>query len=130
MLNDGGGIYNNNFISAIHSCRELVANDSMITVDILNTYGYGSVKPYNETSKNTIDNMGRYKDMWAKTDPAKDVIEAKRAFPEVDFRHFLHPHHHKECSLLDFDNHTAINDTIKMGRLEGAAVVKLKFLED
>ena len=130
MLNDGGGIYNNNFISAIHSCRELVANDSMITIDILNTYGYSSAKPYNETGKNTINNMGRFKDLWLASDPGKDVSEAERAFPEVTFRHFMHPHHHKECTLLDFDNHTAMNDTIKMGRLEGENYVKLKWLED
>ena len=61
VLMDGGTVFNLNLISAVERCREIVDNDSQITLDIVTCSSYGIDKA--SKVNHTLSNYMRYWDL-------------------------------------------------------------------
>ena len=84
---DGGAAWGTNLASAVDRCRETVDRDEDITMDII-ICSDGRLQAINETG-NTISNYLRYWSMSSFSQALSDVSEFKRAFPNVNYRHFF-----------------------------------------
>lgn len=84
---DGGTVYNTNLVSAVQRCREMVDDDSEITIDII-ICGGGTIDDWEDQS-NAVSNYLRYKDIKSYHNKIEDVYNFKQAFPKVNFRYYL-----------------------------------------
>lgn len=57
---DGGSVWNLNLVSAIQRCKEIVDDESKITIDVIDCLTYKSPDYTDEARKNTIENFLRY----------------------------------------------------------------------
>jgi len=57
---DGGTVWNTNLVSAVHRCREIVSDDSQITLDIVICGGSGAIDITSDVY-NAYSNFMRYK---------------------------------------------------------------------
>lgn len=105
---DGGTVWNTNLVSGVHKCREFGYDDDKIIVDILNCDAY-SLKQLNETSHNALENYMRAFQTHRMHKKTNDILEFKRAFPDVNFRYYFEPEEGTLTSGKDelkFDNAT------------------------
>ena len=129
-LMDGGTVYNVNLVSAVHQCRDLVDDDSQITIDII-VCGYPGIDNQWEFKNDMFANWMRYKDIADYHSSTGDVAGFMRAFPNVNFRHLIAPSESIASGLgiLDFSNLTSTWPMQMIGRTDGAnAVAKEGFL--
>ncbi len=89
LLTDHGMIINMDFDSVVHQCRELVDDDSQIYIDVL----IGSLTPQAQEIKSTsysaIWNKYRAFDINFSIHDANRYELARRAYPNVNFRHVV-----------------------------------------
>ena len=86
---DGGTVFNLNIVSAIDKCKEMVEDDSQITLDIVMCTSHS----LNKTKKvgKTLDNFFRYWDVSSYFSGMRDVNEFKLARPNVNYRYLFMP---------------------------------------
>jgi len=105
---DGGSVWNLNLVSAIQRCKEIVDDESKITVDVIDCFTYKAPDYTDEARKNTIENYLRYLELKSYNEGgAADVAEVMAAFPKVNFRHYVAPSQSLSlASVLDGTNST------------------------
>jgi predicted acylesterase/phospholipase RssA len=125
LLMDGGTVWNTNLVSAIKRCREQVDDDSEITLDIV-VCGSNSLDSNWQNKQDTINNYLRYKDINEYHKGAADIVEFMRAYPKVNFRHYLQPSQPLASGLgiLNFNNVTSTFPMQMIGRIDGENAVK------
>jgi hypothetical protein len=122
---DGGSVWNTNLVSAVQRCREKVDDDSKITIDIVECFGYSIDRTFSSTG-NTIDNFIRFKNIKDYYSGMDDILSFMRAFPEVNFRYYIQPSAPlPSLKMLDADNATSTFPMQMQGRLDGENAVKL-----
>lgn len=121
---DGGTVYNTNLVSAVQRCREMVDDDSEITIDII-ICGGGTIDDW-EDQGNAVSNYLRYRDINSYHNKIEDVYNFKQAFPKVNFRYYLQPSTPLPggLAILNFDNSTFTYPVQMQGRLDGENAVK------
>ena len=120
---DGGTVWNTNLVSAVHRCREQVSNDSEITLDIVMADSK-ELEPWNEKI-NSINNWLRFDSIKQFHSQRSDILEFKKAFPEVNFRYFIEPSGPlaSGTDILKVDNSTVTWPMQMQGRQDGERVV-------
>ena len=126
---DGGTAYGVNLVQAIQRCREVVDDDSKITVDLLLINGNPGTKPsvYNETGQDTIKNYQRFKQLKSHYQSGNDWADIDgfmQAFPKVNLRYVVHPSESISYSMLNFENSTTWMAQ-EMGRKDAKNIVGL-----
>lgn len=84
---DGGTVWNNNLVSAVERCHEIVDSDEQITIDII-TCSSGRPTAQN-ASGNSISNWLRYWELSGFYKNLDDIFEFKQAFPNVNYRYLF-----------------------------------------
>jgi hypothetical protein len=84
---DGGVVWNLNLASAVQRCREIVDDDSQITVDVVVCAAH-DIKDWTNKG-DTVNNYLRYKDINEYHVGMNDFLETKNAFPKVNFRYYV-----------------------------------------
>jgi len=87
---DGGTVWNTNLVSGVEKCRELGFDDEHIIVDIMNCDAY-SLKQLNESSHNAAENFMRSYQTHRMHKKTNDILEFRRAFPNVNYRYYFEP---------------------------------------
>mmetsp|Transcript_41906 Transcript_41906/g.64132 ORF Transcript_41906/g.64132 Transcript_41906/m.64132 type:complete len:266 (-) Transcript_41906:29-826(-) len=120
---DGGSVWNINLASAVERCREIVDDDSKITIDIVMCSSHELAEF--EPSHNAYTNFARFKDIHKFYGSVDDVYMSMQAFPEVNFRHYIWPSHPLPSGRkeIDVDNSTNTYAMQMLGRQDGAAAV-------
>jgi len=72
---DGGSVWNTNLVSAVERCKELVDDESQITLDIIECSGH-EVAPWKDR-KSALGNILRFQDVKGFHDSTADVNEFK-----------------------------------------------------
>lgn len=107
---DGGSAYMTDITGAIVRCRELVDDESKITVDIVDAMGGegpNGTPAQGEKLGNALENWLRYLELKDYYDGAADIVEAMAAYPTVNFRHYVTPGQSMGLiSLMDGTNST------------------------
>ena len=122
---DGGTVWNINLVTAIERCRELVDDDSKVTIDLMLTITPILVEY--EFNANTIHNILRKRAIHAFYNYFNDVVEFKRAYPKVNFRYLVQPSEIMQFGLetIDFANSTHTWAIQLLGRIDGQMAVSL-----
>ena len=118
---DGASAWNTNLVSAIKRCREEVDDDSKIVLDIINCDSSTLDKIDNTT--NTYSNYYRFKDIKNYANNLNDIHEFQRAYPKVNFRHYIQPSKALKGNgpnMINFDNSTCTYSMQMQGREDGA----------
>ena len=125
ILMDGGTVWNTNLVSAVERCRELVDDDSKITVDIIVCDSHDITKL--TEAKKALGNLMRFRGIKSYYDGSADILRFKQAFPKVNFRYYIEPSEALEggLQLLDFNNATHTYEIQMVGRKDGENAVKL-----
>ena len=121
---DGGSVWNTNIVSAIKRCREIVDDDSKIILDIV--ICDAAHVDYITNTTNTISNFYRFKDIKNSVNSLSDIVEFQRAYPGVNFRHFVQPTEPLKgngINMINFDNATCTYDMQMQGRKDGKVAV-------
>lgn len=121
---DGGTVWNTNLVSAVERCREIVDDDSQITLDVI------VCDEKEETTwqhkDNAYSNFLRYKDIKDYYSGVSDIYDFVQAYPNINFRHYITPSEPLAGALgiLDFNNATMTWPMQMVGRLDGENAVK------
>mmetsp|Transcript_88583 Transcript_88583/g.122366 ORF Transcript_88583/g.122366 Transcript_88583/m.122366 type:complete len:159 (+) Transcript_88583:499-975(+) len=112
---DGGTVWNTNIASAIQKCYEKVGDYSKISIDIANCDAYEPV--FKNASHDALENFMRQRKIHSFHKKTNDILEVKRAYPEVNYRYYFQPSGATNHGLaeLDFFNSTTWSDNA-MGR--------------
>ena len=86
---DGSLAMNVNVEDAIKQCRELVDDDSKITVDILLCKGAKHISEVESSSHKAIDNYHRHQSIHKRYHGGNVIRFAEIAHPEVNFRYVI-----------------------------------------
>lgn len=105
---DGGTAWNTNLVTAVERCREVVDDDSQITLDIVECSPH-SLDILKKPEQATIGNFRRYKDIKSWARGSDDVSEFMQAYPKVNYRHYIEP---KESLVSGLDEFTFANKTV------------------
>ena len=121
---DGGTVWNTNLVSAVERCREVVDDDSKITLDIL-VCDDNQLQDWT-SENNAVSNYLRFKSIKDYHNAIDDIEEFSKAFPKVNFRYYLTPTEPLPSGLgiLNFDNTTSTFPMQAVGRLDGENAVK------
>jgi len=135
FMGDGGAMHTFNIVSAIQRCRELVDDDSKISLDVILTLSQpGSIAPYPKHNLTLdLDNLRRKHTIHKNYHDARDLAEYMKGFPDVNFRYLVIRNHNdswpSEVGGLhlgpgdhDFDNASTWHNQI-LGRQQGANVI-------
>jgi predicted acylesterase/phospholipase RssA len=88
---DGGVAYGVNLASAVQRCREVIDDDSKITIDII-MCGSNTTDPAPWTDRNNAySNFLRFKEIKSHNEDIADIYEFIQAYPKVNFRYFVAP---------------------------------------
>uniref|UniRef100_A0A7S3RP07 PNPLA domain-containing protein n=1 Tax=Strombidinopsis acuminata TaxID=141414 RepID=A0A7S3RP07_9SPIT len=121
---DGGTVWNTNIATAIQKCYEKTGDYSKISLDIANCDAHHPVFN-NETSHNALENYMRQRAIHKFHKKTNDILEVKRAYPEVNYRYYFQPSGETNSGLseLDFYNSTTwrVNE---MGRRDAKATLE------
>jgi hypothetical protein len=122
---DGGTVYNTNLVSAVNKCREMVDDDSEITMDIV-VCDTAKIDSWGQQG-NSINNFLRYRSIREYHSKVADIYDFKLAYPKVNFRYYLEPSTPLPggLAILDFNNQTSTFPMQMQGRLDGENAVKL-----
>ena len=122
---DGGTVWNTNLVSAIERCKEIVDDESEITLDIVMCSRQSL--PEWDDKDSTMNNYMRFKDIKQYNDNMDDIFEFKKAYPSVNFRHLVIPSQDMPSgmAILDVDNATSTWPMQQLGRKDGEAVVSM-----
>ena len=139
FMGDGGAMHTFNIVSAIQRCRELVDDDSKISLDVILTLSQpGSISPYPKHNLTLdLDNLRRKHTIHKNYHDARDLAEYMKGFPDVNFRYLVirnhndsWPHPYGEVGGLhidphdhDFDNASTWHNQVA-GRQQGADAIK------
>ena len=120
---DGGTTWNVNLVSAIERCREIVDDDSDITIDIISADTHileGKI------GRNAYHNYLIFQDLKKYFGKESDVVVFMKAFPTVNFRYYVEPSIPLPAGskLLDFDNSTNTYGNQMQGRIDGKKVIE------
>ena len=121
---DGGSVWNTNLVSAVQRCREIVDDDSKITVDII-VCGQGpKIGPWKNEGK-AVGNYLRFKEIKDYYDGSADIWRFMQAYPKVNFRYYVEPSGSLPSGLdiIKVDNKTVTWPCQVMGRKDGANAV-------
>lgn len=119
---DGGTVWNVNLVKAVSRCREQVSDDSQITIDIFLTITPLLVSY--EFKENTIQNYLRKKAIGEFYKLYDDVVEFKRAFPNINFRYLVMPSEIMQFGLKTIDFSYEHTWPIQLlGRIDGSSAV-------
>jgi hypothetical protein len=122
---DGGTMFNLNIVGAVQRCREIVDQDSKITIDISVC---GSPTLGNWTDRgDAIGTFMRRNSIKSFQESMEDIYAFKQSFPEVNFRYFVHPSEPLKngIGMIDFNNSTNTWHSQMVGRKDGAIAVQL-----
>jgi len=86
---DGGTVWNTNIASGIDRCYEHTGDYSKITIDIANTDAY--YLPQQEASHHALENYMRHRHIHHFHKKTNDILEVKKAYPEVNYRYYFQP---------------------------------------
>jgi hypothetical protein len=122
---DGGTIFNLNIVGAVQRCREIVDQDSKITIDIAVCDSH-TLSNWTD-SGNTIGNFIRRMNINNFQKSMEDIYAFKQSFPEVHFRYFIAPSEQLKdgIGMIDFTNSTNTWHSQTVGRKDGATAVDL-----
>ena len=122
---DGGTVFNLNMVSAVHRCREIVDDDSMINIDILMCSAGKEAQEGWEYKNKAVSNFLRYQDIKSAYESNDDVREFMKAFPKVNFRYYVEPTEPIPGGLdiINVDNTTITWPLQELGRKDGGASV-------
>ena len=84
---DGGTVWNVNLVSAAERCLEIVDDDSKIIMDIVICHEH-TIDTEQDTG-NAINNFLRYRQIHGQNKKLNDVVEFKRARPNIQYRYFV-----------------------------------------
>mmetsp|Transcript_34242 Transcript_34242/g.24741 ORF Transcript_34242/g.24741 Transcript_34242/m.24741 type:complete len:106 (+) Transcript_34242:513-830(+) len=84
---DGGTVWNTNIASAILRCYELTEDFSKITIDMANTDAYEL--DFKEPSHDALENYMRRRAIHKVHKKTNDILEVKKAYPEVNYRYYF-----------------------------------------
>jgi predicted acylesterase/phospholipase RssA len=103
---DGGTVWNTNLVSAIDRCKEDVEDDSQIVLDVIMCSSASMTKT--KSSGLTFANFMRFREISSYYDSLSDVIEFKKAHPNVNYRYLFMPTEPLASGFeeLVFDNST------------------------
>jgi len=87
---DGMTAWNTNLASAVQKCYEITKDYSKITLDIANC-DYYELEKLDDTSENALSNYFRGNEIKAQRGHTNDILEFKRAYPKVNYRHYFAP---------------------------------------
>lgn len=87
---DGGSVWNLNLVSAVQRCREIVDDDSKITIDIIVCGATKKLAPWNQKNK-AVSNYLRFKDIKDYYDSKAEIWKFMQAYPKVNFRYYVEP---------------------------------------
>ena len=88
---DGGVVWGAPLAGAINRCKEIVDEESKITVDILITHTeHMNIEPHTNQT-HTADNWFRNRDIKNYENGLAGVLKFMVDFPDVNFRHFAIP---------------------------------------
>ena len=82
-------MWNTNAQAAIDRCKELGAEDSQITLDIVICSSPEALSPITKTSKNAYRNFMRSGAIGKSVIGADSIAAVKRAHPDINFRHLI-----------------------------------------
>lgn len=121
---DGGTVWNTNLVSAILRCKEIVLNESDITIDII-VLDANELSPWYANSL-SITNWMRFSELQSYNDELADIQEFVMAYPDINFRYLLYPSSPLPGGLemLNFDNSTSTWPMQLLGRKDGADIIK------
>lgn len=121
---DGGSAWNINIASAVNRCKEIVDDDSKITVDVIDC-GTVSLPPFTGDDKHhTIHVWNRYYEIKNYHADVSDLFEIMQAFPKVNYRHYVGPSQGlPTMALMDGTNSTCTWPMQELGRLDGAHAI-------
>jgi len=121
---DGGSVWNLNLVSAVQRCREIVDDDSKITIDIITVHGGKHLGEWKNKNK-AINNYLRFTDIKDYYDSKADIWRFMQAFPNVNFRYLVEPSGKLPGGLdiIKVDNKTVTWPCQVMGRKDGADAV-------
>lgn len=121
---DGGTVWNTNLVSAVERCRELVDDDSKITMDIM-VCDDNDLDAWT-SQNNAVSNYLRFNGLKSYHTSIADIDEFSQAFPDVNFRYYITPTEPLPSGLgiLNFDNTTSTFPMQMTGRLDGENAVK------
>merc|ERR1719265_1838184 len=113
---DGGATMGVNVFDAVERCRELVDRDQNITIDIVATAGPGpgAMKPIDAHRDHTLTILERTKQIQDYNKAYSDVVDAKLAYPHVNWRFFIYPNETFPGDGLDF-NATEMEQMVQVG---------------
>jgi predicted acylesterase/phospholipase RssA len=121
---DGGAAWSVNLVSAVHRCREIVDDDSLINLDIVTVHG-GKKQEAWDNKGETASNWLRYEDIKEHYNSIADVYEFQQAFPKVNFRYYVEPTESIPGGLdiINVDNTTITWPLQVLGRKDGANAI-------
>jgi len=121
---DGGTVWNLNLVSAVKRCREIVDDDSKITIDIIVCHAGKKFSDWEDKDK-AIGNFMRYKEIKDVYSSNADIWLFQQAYPDVNFRYYVEPSGPLPggLSIIKVDNATVTWPAQMMGRKDGANVV-------
>ena len=121
---DGGTLWNNNFMSAIQRCREIVDNDSDIIVDMVGPFEL-TLGNWTHTH-NALSNHLRHQSIKKFSTHHDQLREFLSAFPDIDFRYLVYPSTPLDFGLnvINFDNATNTWPTQMLGRQDAIDAMK------
>lgn len=122
---DGGTTWNTNLGTAINKCKELVDDESKITIDVV-LCGSSQLEKLDST-KSSVGNMLRYDDISSYYTDMADVNVFYHAYPNVNFRHLFAPSGPVADGLdmLNFDNKTNTWPMQALGRSDSQSILEL-----
>lgn len=123
---DGGTVWNTNLASAVNRCKEIVDDDSEITIDIILCSSH-ELPSWNENTSSALNNWLRYDGIKKYHNGVADVVEFREAFPKVNYRYYIEPTGPVAGGLdiLKVDNSTVTWPMQMLGRKDGKAIVDL-----
>lgn len=91
FMGDGGAMHTFNLVSAIQRCREVVDDDSKISLDVILTlHQPEQIAKYPvQNLTNGLDNLKRKYTIHKNYHDARDLAEYMKGFPDVNFRYLV-----------------------------------------
>jgi len=122
---DGGTVWNLNLISAIDRCKEIVDDESEITIDIVVCHEGEKINTWSDGGS-TMNNWLRYDQIRSAKASNQDIYDVMHAFPKINYRYYVAPTGPLASGLdiIKVDNATVTGPAQDLGRKDGANVVK------
>lgn len=124
ILMDGGTVWNTNLVSAVDKCKAMGHEDSDIILDIV-MCGHPTIDEKTSTG-NAISNYLRYYNIDSYYSGINDVLEFKKARPNVQYRYLVMPSQPISGGLdmLNF-NPSNTKPMIELGKTDAANAINL-----